>query len=88
MVLTSVLKNIDVAVFNTIKAMADGKFTGGTYLCTLADGGVDLAPFHDFDSKVPADSEGRVGPDQGRTVDRRARSSDRRRPEGEVTGPF
>lgn len=51
--LTSVMKKIDVAVFKTIKDVVDGKFTGGTVTYTLKDGGVDLAPFHDFDSQVP-----------------------------------
>jgi basic membrane protein A and related proteins len=51
--LTSVQKKIDVAVFKTIQDVVDGKFTGGPVTYTLADGGVDLAPFHDFDSKVP-----------------------------------
>ena len=50
--LTSVLKKIDVAVYNTIKDVMDGNFTGGNVVYTLADGGVDIAPFHDFDSAV------------------------------------
>ena len=33
----------------------DGKFTGGTITYTIKDGGVGMAPFHDFDSQVPAD---------------------------------
>jgi basic membrane protein A len=31
-----------------------GTFQGGNYIGTLANGGVLLAPFHDFASKVPA----------------------------------
>jgi basic membrane protein A and related proteins len=54
-VLTSVLKKINVAVYNTIKDAVDGKFTGGTVTYTIADGGVDIAPFHDFDSVVTAE---------------------------------
>jgi len=54
-VLTSVLKLIDVAVYNTIKDMVDGKFTGGTVTYTIADGGVDIAPFHEFDGSVSAE---------------------------------
>ncbi len=54
-ILTSVMKKIDVAVFKTIQDAKDGKFTGGTVTYTIKDGGVDMAPFHDFDSKVPAD---------------------------------
>jgi len=53
-VLSSVLKKINVAVYNTIKDVIDGKFTGGVVTYTIADGGVDLAPYHDFDSQVPA----------------------------------
>ena len=33
---------------------ANGTFKGGNYVGTLANGGVVLAPFHDFASKVPA----------------------------------
>ncbi len=52
--LTSVMKNMDVAVFNAVKAVAEGTFKGGTYVGTLSDGGVGIAPFHDYASKVPA----------------------------------
>ena len=33
---------------------AGGTFKGGNYIGTLANGGVALAPYHDFASKVPA----------------------------------
>jgi basic membrane protein A len=53
--LTSVRKNMDVAVYNAIKAVQDGTFKGGVnYVGTLANDGVSIAPFHDLDSKVPA----------------------------------
>jgi basic membrane protein A len=51
--LSSVQKKIDQAVFQTIQDVVNGKFTGGTVTFTLANGGVDLAPFHNFDSQVP-----------------------------------
>jgi basic membrane protein A len=53
--LTSVLKKIDVAVYNTIKDTLEGNFTGGTVTYTIADGGVDIAPFHELDSAVSAE---------------------------------
>lgn len=53
--LTSVLKNMDVTTFNAIKAVVDGTFEGGVTVGTLANGGVGLAPLHDFDSVVPAE---------------------------------
>lgn len=51
--LTSVMKNMDVAVFNAIKAVVDGTFEGGTYVGTLQDNGVAIAPFHDHEDDVP-----------------------------------
>jgi basic membrane protein A len=51
--LSSVMKKIDVAVYKTVEDLVSGKFTGGTVTYTLKDGGVDLAPFHNFDSQVP-----------------------------------
>jgi len=51
--LSSVQKKVDVAVYKTIEDVKNGKFKGGTVVYALADGGVDLAPFHNFDSKVP-----------------------------------
>lgn len=42
-ILTSVLKNMDVAVFNATKAAVDGTFKGGIYTGTLADNGVGIA---------------------------------------------
>ena len=51
--LTSVLKNMDVTTFNAIKSVVDGSFAGGVTVGTLANGGVGLAPYHDFDASVP-----------------------------------
>lgn len=59
-ILTSVLKKIDVAVFNTVKDAVEGKFTGGVVIYTISDGGVDIAPYHDFDSQVPAELKAEV----------------------------
>lgn len=52
--ITSVEKGIPSAVKAAITSAAGGKFTGGNYIGTLANGGVTLAPFHDFQSKVPS----------------------------------
>lgn len=42
-VLTSMLKRVDVAVFNTIKSAKEGQFKGGIVRFGLADEGVDFA---------------------------------------------
>ena len=52
--ITSVQKGIVAAVSTAVTGTANGSFKGGNYVGTLANGGVALAPFHDFDSQVPA----------------------------------
>ena len=51
--LTSIMKIIDTAVFDTISAAVEGEFEGGLYVGTLENEGVDIAPFHEFESTVP-----------------------------------
>lgn len=58
--LTSVMKNMDVAVFDSVKSVVDGTFTGGLYVGTLENGGVGIAPYHDFDSQVPQDLKTKI----------------------------
>jgi len=54
--ITSCMKRLDNAVYATVKSLVDGKFAGGTnYVATAKNGGVGLAPYHDFDGQVPAD---------------------------------
>ncbi len=50
--LTSVMKNINIAVRTAIDMAVDGSFAGGIYVGTIANGGVGLAPFHEFDGQV------------------------------------
>ena len=54
--LTSVQKNLDLAMFDTIGASTRDKLrSGGNYLGTLSNGGVGLAAFHLWDNKVSDD---------------------------------
>jgi basic membrane protein A len=53
--ITSIVKNMDVAVENSLKQGLDGTFKGGIYTGTLQNNGVGIAPFHDFDSQISAD---------------------------------
>jgi basic membrane protein A and related proteins len=53
LMLTSVMKNMDVAVFDAMASVVDGSFEGGIYVGTLENDGVGLAPFHDFEDEVP-----------------------------------
>ena len=53
--LSSVVKGLATAVTSYANDVASGKKLGGqSYIGTLANDGTGLAPFHDFDSKVPA----------------------------------
>ncbi len=54
-ILTSVLKNMDITTLAAIKSVQDGTFKGGVTVGTLENGGVGLAPFHDLESAVPKD---------------------------------
>ena len=53
LIISSVLKNIDAAVFATTQESIDGTFSSEPYVGTLENGGVGLAPFHDFEGEVP-----------------------------------
>ena len=53
-IITSVTKGLDVSVTDAIKAAKDGTFDNSPYVGTLDNSGTGLAPYHDFDSKVPA----------------------------------
>lgn len=55
LILTSVIKQIGTAVFDTVATAVDGGFSAEPYVGTLENGGVDLAPLHDFEATVPAE---------------------------------
>jgi basic membrane protein A and related proteins len=50
--LSSVMKGMDVAVEQSIKDALEGNFSSEVYLGTLENGGVGLAPYHDADSTI------------------------------------
>ena len=52
--LTSVLKKVDSTTKEAVTEAYKGTFKGGVILGDLKNGGVALAPFHDFASEVPA----------------------------------
>ncbi|GAA4521431.1 BMP family ABC transporter substrate-binding protein [Brachybacterium paraconglomeratum] len=54
-ILTSVMKEMTVGVEDVIAGAAGGEFDGTPYVGTLENGGVGLAPFHNFEDDVPAE---------------------------------
>ncbi len=53
--LTSASKNVDVAAAVAVESFAAGNLEGGVRLATLANGGVGLAPYHDWEDRIPQD---------------------------------
>ena len=59
-VLTSMVKHVDAAVFQTIKDVQDGKFTAGTKVYDLKADGVGLTDFRNTQDKLGADGMKRL----------------------------
>jgi len=58
--LTSVMKNMDVAVFEAIEQVVEGTFEGGVFVGTLENNGVGIAPYHEFEDDVPQELKDRI----------------------------
>ena len=59
-IVTSVMKEIGTAVFDSIKQASTGDFDATPYVGTLENGGVGLAEFHDFSEKVPQELQDKI----------------------------
>ncbi len=60
-ILTSAVKRVDNAVFLTVQQAVEGTVQGGeNKVFGLAEEGVGLAPFHDWEAKVPAEVKAAV----------------------------
>ncbi len=58
--LTTVEKGIATAVDDATTETVNGQFSNAPFVGTLANDGVGLAPYHDFESKVPAELDAEV----------------------------
>ena len=58
--LSSAMKNVDVAVYEYLKQVTSKTDKAGADLANIKNGGVGLAPFHDWDSKIPADVKAKI----------------------------
>lgn len=73
--LTSVMKNMDVAVKDVTVAAQDGTFEGGTNQGTLENNGVGIAPFHNFDDQVPQEVKDRIDELKQQIIDGKVETS-------------
>lgn len=60
LIITSVMKEIGAAVFDSIEEQVNGSFSNEPYIGTLENGGVGLSEFHDFEGEVPQEVVDRV----------------------------
>jgi basic membrane protein A and related proteins len=58
--LTSVLKNMDVAIYDTVVSVIEDTFQSGLYVGTLENDGVGIAEFHEFADDVPQELQDKV----------------------------
>lgn len=69
-IVTSAIKKIDNAVYDTIKQSVDGTLKGGeNVLFGIKEDGVGLSPFHDWDSKLPADIKAQIDAARQEVID-------------------
>ena len=54
-VLTSILKTMDLSTYEAVLAAGQGSFNPEAYVGTLENGGVGIAPLHNFEGKVDAE---------------------------------
>ncbi len=58
--LTSALKNVDVAAASAVGDFAAGQLQAGIRIATLENNGVGLAPYHDWEEKIPQECKDAV----------------------------
>jgi len=58
--LTSAAKNVDVIAHAAVTDFAAGTLEAGIRLGTLSNGGVGLAPYHDWDARIPQECKEQV----------------------------
>ncbi len=60
LVLTSILKGIDVGTYDAVLAAGNDEFDTTPFVGTLENEGVGIAPFHEFESKVSSTLQGEL----------------------------
>jgi basic membrane protein A len=58
--LTSILKNLDNSVYDTVVSVIDGTFQGGLYVGTLENDGVGLADYHEWSNDIPQELKDKI----------------------------
>ncbi|QCW50184.1 BMP family ABC transporter substrate-binding protein [Nocardioides dongxiaopingii] len=59
-ILTSIMKNMDVSTYDAIMAAGNDEFDAEAYVGTLENDGVAIAPFHNFETEVNESLQGEL----------------------------
>lgn len=68
-ILTSVMKQISTAVFDTAQQGSEDKFSNEPYVGNLENGGVGLAPYGEFDGEVSGDTKTEIDDLKAQIID-------------------
>lgn len=66
--ITSAAKNMDVATYNAIRDFTRGTLKPGVRMNNLANKGIGLAPYHDWEDKIPQECKDKVAQAQADLV--------------------
>ena len=58
--ISSAMKNVDVSVYTYLKSVVEGKDKAGMVMFNVPNGGIGLAPYHDWEDKIPDDVKAKV----------------------------
>jgi len=58
--LSSAAKNVDVAVYEFLKALNTSSTKPGIFTANIQNAGIGLAPYHDWESKIPAEVKAKI----------------------------
>jgi basic membrane protein A and related proteins len=76
LILTSILKKIDVSVTQAIQRAVNDEAPQPVFVSTLANGGVGYAAFHDYDSQISADTKTELDALQAAIIDGSVKPAD------------
>jgi basic membrane protein A len=76
LMLTSILKKIDVSVADAVERGVMGTPAAPVFVSTLANGGVDLGPFHDYNDQITAETKTEIADLKAAIIDGTVKPSD------------
>jgi basic membrane protein A len=76
LLLTSVLKGLQASVFAAISRAVDGTPAAPVFVNNLANNGVGIAPFHNFDSQITAETKAEIEALKAAIIDGSVKVSD------------